>query len=194
MHQHLVSLVSSSHFLSFSIQFISMHLHLTDHNANYVKFLFITTRIRRMRKVMVSQVCARSTLGEGVPQSQVLSQVSGSRSFLGGYPSPRWGLPQSQVGVTSVLAGGNPVPSGRYPSHRWGSTPQPGQGWGTPPPSQDRTGVPPQPGEDRGTPPAPHRQDRTGVPTPSPGQQNQYLLCGGWYASYGHEGGLSCFF
>ena len=47
-----------------------------------------------------------STLGGGVPQSLVLSQVTGPRFFPQGYPSPGWG-------DTPVLARG-------YPSPGWG--------------------------------------------------------------------------
>ena len=68
----------------------------------------------------------------GVPQSQVLSKVSGPRSFLRGYPSPRFfprslvpgsfqGVPQSQVlskvfGPRSFLWGVPQSWPGRYPS------------------------------------------------------------------------------
>ena len=86
---------------------------------------------------------------QGLPQSQVLSLVSGPRSFPGSTP---------------VLAGWVPLDC-----HT---------------PSQDRTGVLPQLGQDWGTPLARTGQ---GYPTPSgpkwctpqPGQQSEYLLCGG---------------
>ena len=111
-----------------------------------------------------------------VPQSQVLSQVIGPRSFPGGYPSPRffprslvpgpfqgipspgWGVPQSCQGVTQ----------------RWGTLSR--SGWGTPPAiiglgypaDQVRMGIllarsglgTTQPGQD-GVHPG---QDRAGVP------------------------------
>ena len=68
-----------------------------------------------------------STLGEGVPQSQVLSQVTGPSSFpvwyssprffprslvpvpFCGYPSPGQGVPQSWWEGNPDLAGGTPT-------------------------------------------------------------------------------------
>ena len=83
---------------------------------------------------MFSQVCVRSLW---VLQSQVLSQVTGTRSFPRGYSSHAWGVTQSLA--ATVL---------------WG-TPQPGQD-GVPQPGQD--GV--RPGQDR----VPPDQIRIGYP------------------------------
>ena len=101
-----------------------------------------------MGKVIFSQVCVHS---QGVPQSQVLSQGSGTRSFPGGTP---------------VLTGrGTPVPDRGYP--RTGVLPgqdrtqvPPGQDRTWVPPGQDSTGVPPQ-GQDWGTPPPPNSRAST---------------------------------
>ena len=111
----------------------------------------------------------------GVPQSQVLSQVSGLRFFPRRYPN-LWshvlsqGVPQPLVpcayqGYSSL---GLEVPQDRgTPSWDWGTHPWPGQDWGTPSPArtgltgvpppliQDKTGVPPPSGWDWGTPPPP---------------------------------------
>ena len=84
--------------------------------------LLVSVRIRRMGKVVFTGVCL-STPGEGgtpvpgsfqghwsqvlsraVPQSQVLSQVTGPRSFLGG------GVPQSWQGYPLVRMGYPPPP------------------------------------------------------------------------------------
>ena len=58
--------------------------------------------IQRMEKILFSQVSVCSHQG-GVPQSQVLSQVTGPRSFLG-YPSPGGGYPSLGSGGTPVLS------------------------------------------------------------------------------------------
>ena len=74
---------------------------------------------------------------EGVPQSQVLSLVSGPRTFAGGGGAGTWGT--------------------SWPGQYWGYPPHPGQDWGTsppppgtglgyPPPPPGRTGVPSWPG------------------------------------------------
>ena len=69
-----------------------------------------------------------------VPQSQVLSQVSVPRSFLGGTP-----VPGSFPGLWfQVLSGGTPVP--------------PSSDWGIPQLEVPQTGVPPWPGQDWDTP------------------------------------------
>ena len=104
-----------------------------------ITFIF-TARIGRMGKVMFSQVSVRSQV-RGVPQSQVLSQVSGPRSFPRGNPSPGWG-------GTPVLTRGEGYPRTEYP------------------PGQDRTGVPPSWDSatlpaGTGYPPPPVPQDRT---------------------------------
>ena len=139
----------------------------------------------------------------GLPQFQVLSHISGSRSFLGGYPSPRFFLwsqvlscevPNSWPAGTLVAVGGyssrgqghssalamgiaQSQPGG-YPSHGWGLP----RGRGT---STARTGVThwTELGyplcQDLGTP---HKTE----------QQSKYLLCSWWYASCSHTGGFSC--
>ena len=119
----------------------------------------ITARIRRMAKVLFSQVCLFTREEGGLPQCQVLSEVSGPRSFplssWGRYPSPRF-FPRSLVpgpfsGSTLLLAGGGtPVLPGGTPVLR--------QDWGTP---MVRTGV--SPGQDWSSP-----LGRTGVPHPPP--------------------------
>ena len=128
-------------------------------------WIFLSTAYIVGRRVKFSQACVCS--GRGVPQSQVLSQVLGPRSFLReevlqsqvlsqvlskGYPSPRflprslvscpfWGVPQSWMGYPRTG-----VPPGqvrmRYPPARsgWGNPPA-RSGYGTPKPGQD--GVPP---------------------------------------------------
>ena len=106
--------------------------------------LFITARIRRMGKVMFSQVSVHSH--PRLPQSQVLFQVSGHRSQDLRYPMSRTGL----------------------------GTPPPSQDRTAVPPSQDRTGVPPSARTGLGYPAVQDRtgvrpppgQDRTGVPYP----------------------------
>ena len=149
----------------------------------------ITVRIRRMWKVLFSQVSVHTCGGGGggeVLQSQVLSQVSGPGSFPGGGSSSGWGeYPSAGQGVIQSRPGGNPVPARGYPSPSWG-VPQSWQGgvqqsWAggcTPFPArgipQDR--VRPWPGQDWGTPhlgqdwdtPSPS-QDRTGVLPPQAG-------------------------
>ena len=117
-----------------------------------------------------------------VPQSQVLSQISGATSFPGGTPVLVGGLAQFQVGGTPVLDGAPQSWPGRrgYSSPRgvcqsWpGGTPgleypHPAQDWATPPPGT---------GE---------------LPPSQPGQQSDYLLCHRQYACCGHAGGLSGF-
>ena len=58
---------------------------------------FITCRIRRMGKVLFSQVsvCPHP----GCAPVQVLSQVSGLRSFPGGTLGWDWGIPLAETGV-----------------------------------------------------------------------------------------------
>ena len=74
--------------------------------ATFVLTKLDTARIRRVGKVIFSQVCP-FTRGGGLPQSQVLSQVSGPRSFLGGTPSPRF-FPRSLLPVP--FPAGVPLP------------------------------------------------------------------------------------
>ena len=100
-----------------------------------ITFIF-TARIGRMGKVMFSQVSVRSQV-RGIPQSQVLSQVFGPRSF------PR-GEPESWLGRYPSPDQGGGVPQDRIP-------PWPGQDWGTPqlglgyPASWDWVRPPPRP-------------------------------------------------
>ena len=103
-------------------------------------------------------------MGE-VPQSQVLSQVSGSRSFLWRYLSHRL-FPRSLVP--------GPFWGGGYPSPCLGDT-RIGLGY---PPAGTVLGYPPS---GLGYPPPPETE-----------QQSEYLLRGGWYAPWGHVGGPSC--
>ena len=76
----------------------------------------------------------------GVPQSHFLSQVSGPRSFPGGYPS-LWsmsflgGTPAS--GPMSFLRVPHSWLRGVPQSQWWVPQSQPGQDWGTPPPGWD---------------------------------------------------------
>ena len=113
-----------------------------------------------------------STPGGGVPQLQVLSQISGPRSFLGGTP---------------VLAGGGGTPA-RVPNDRGTPLAWTGLGdWGTPPP---------QSGQDWGAParPPPPPAARTGLG--SPRRQNSTAstcYAAGGDASCVQAGGLSCF-
>ena len=86
----------------------------------------------------------------------------------GGYTS------QVQQGVPH-LVGTTPATTARgYPGQVWWGVPQPGPRWG----------VPPQPG--MASPPA------RVLPPPGTGQQMQYLIRRGRYASCVHAGGLSC--
>ena len=89
-------------------------------------------------------VFSLSTTGEGVPQSQVPSKVTGPRPFPGGTPVPGsfqgfWsqvlsggtpipaegtpvlpgGVPQSWPGGTTVLTGGTPVLAGGTPGQEY---------------------------------------------------------------------------
>ena len=104
---------------------------------------------------MFSQVCVSIHPGRGVSQSQVLSQVTGPRSFLGLYPSPA--KSQSQV-LSQVLSGvvpqscKVPVP-GSFPGPFWGCTPVLQSGV-----PQVRMGYP-QPGLGYFPPPFPTRQN-----------------------------------
>ena len=92
---------------------------------------------------------------EQVPQSQVLSLVSGPRSFQERYPSPRF-FPRSLVlgpfpeGYTSPSLFPRSLVSGPFLGG--------------------------------------------GYTSPETEQQSKFLLCGEWYASCSHAGGLSCYF
>ena len=154
-----------------------------------------------------------STPGGGVPQRQVLSQVTGPRSFpegtpvpgsfpghrsqalSGEYPSPQWGY-LSMVPSYGQARMGYPQPGqDRVPPSQDSTGVPPGQvrmgydppqpGWGTTPPTA-RTGYHPQEGQD-GVPLA-----RSGWGAPQTEQQCKHLLRGGRYASCLHTGGLSC--
>ena len=101
--------------------------------------------------------------GRGLPQP-------GQDGGVGTQPSPDRGVPQ-------------PGQDGGYHSQGWGTPPI--QGWGIPPvqrwgTSSSRDGVPP---------PIPHPE--MGTPS-SVGQQVEYLIRGGRYASCIHAGGHSC--
>ena len=120
----------------------------------------------------------------------------------GGYPDRSGGVPQPDPD-----RGTQPGPDRGYPSQiQMGGTPVRDEV----PPSQVRMGIPQSgmgyPLSSDGVPPCSH-QVRTwgtlvwdvvppvssdGVP-PRIGQQMQYLICGGRYASCVHAGGLSCF-
>ena len=113
---------------------------------------------------MFSQVSVNT--GGGVPQSQVLSQVSGPRSFP---------------------LGGTPVP-GSFPGPFWGGYPSPGRGvpqsW---PggylstgysPGQDRTGVPLSP---------PPGQVRMGYPPGQNSRASTYYAAGGMPLAFTQE-------
>ena len=109
----------------------------------------------------------------------------------GGTPSQVWwGSTPSQVQV-----GGVPNPRSRQEE----GVPHPRSGWGTPsfpPPDQVRMGYPPgtwnrvSPWTWDGVPPRPGM----GYPPPANMGHSEHLLCGRWYASCVHAGGLSCFF
>ena len=98
-------------------------------------------------------VCLLTRRWAGLPHLHPIKDLlptNGPMSFLGGipqwlvpgpflgvgYPSPRWAVPQSQVGVTLVpdgvysspRQGGTLVPGREYPSPRW-SIPVPGRGY-----------------------------------------------------------------
>ena len=77
--------------------------------------------------------------------------------------------------VCSHLGVPQPCPDEGTPARSGWGYPYPGMGYST---SQVRTG--------RGTP------SRDLVPPPGIGQQMEYLICGGQYASCGRAGGLSC--
>ena len=82
--------------------------------------IFITARIRRMGKVMFSQVCVCSQGGTPVPGSfqGVWSQVLSwgvPQSWPGRYPSAGWGYPTPD-GITTVQMGVQHSQTGvRYP-------------------------------------------------------------------------------
>ena len=103
--------------------------------------MIITARIRRMGEGIIFSLFVSPH--QGVAQSQVFSQLSGSRSFWG-YPSPRffprslvvgpfqWGYPSSRFFPRSLVPG--PL---QVVPHNWPGVPQEK---GTP---LARTGIPP---------------------------------------------------
>ena len=136
-----------------------------------------------------------------------------ARSSQGGVPWPggtlpggtRSGTPPSRKGQDGGYPGRGGYP-GQVPP------PRPGQDGGVPWPGGypagggTRSGTPPQPGQDGGYPgrggtlvryPPPARSGWGGYPAggggTQVGQQKEYSLHGGRYASCVHAGGLSCF-
>ena len=93
-----------------------------DVNLNPIVLLLITARIRRMGKVLFSHVSVCPHPRQGVPQSHVLFQVTGSRNFLGVYPTSQVlsQLSGPRSFPTPVLRGGTPVLAERYPLARTG--------------------------------------------------------------------------
>ena len=83
------------------------------------------------RVVMFSEVSVCSTLGGRVLPHlyPIILPLVPCPLWGGGYPSPRWGVPQFQAGGIPVPHGGIPVPGRRYPSHMWG---YPSLRWGLP--------------------------------------------------------------
>ena len=125
---------------------------------------------------MFSQVCVRPQAG-GTP-SPSHNTSTGPHVLCGGslgYPLVRsgWGVPKDGVPLSRSGWG--------YPRMEYAPVP----GWGTP-----------QPGEDGGTrgcsTPHPRMRYPPGWGTLRLGQQREYLLCRGRYASCVHAGGLSC--
>ena len=109
-------------------------------------FLNITARIRRTAKVMFSQVCVCSTLGEVYPSPRFFPRCLVQNPFhgcspvqaLGGTPvpggrcpSPGQGVPQSWLGILQSQAGGTPVSARCYTSP---GVPPAKTGLGYPPP------------------------------------------------------------
>ena len=122
--------------------------------------------VRRECTVFTS-VSVHTRRGGGCISSPSHSTSIGTMSFLGDTPV---------TGSRSLSLG---VPQSKvwaYPSPRWGGE-HPNLGYPT---SRD------------GAPPPPPTGD--GVPSPGIGQQRDYLLSGGRYASCVHAGGFSCFF
>ena len=140
------------------LQFIS------DVMTMLTRLFVVTFRIWRVGKVLFSQV----SVSRGVPQSQVLSQVTGPRPFLGGYSSSRFfprslvrsslrmqgyprtgypwargqgsGLPTSQVRMGGIPGWGPPSHVRlEYPLGRTGLRHPPVRsGWSNPPPPRSR--------------------------------------------------------
>ena len=110
-----------------------------------------------------------------LPQTRALAGVPWPGPAGGGTPIPGWrGIPPSSLGQ------GQGTPSSL------GAPPPSKAGWGYPP---SRDGVPPC--QEMGIPPPPSGP-AIGYPPPL-GQQKEYLICRGRYASCLHAGGLSCF-
>ena len=108
-------------------------------------FCFLISKILKSELDMDTCVCVCS-ICRGYPISIILplvpcafgdgTPVTGPRSLLGGYPSPRWGE------NTPFSGGGNPVPWGVSQSQTdfpgQGYPPQLGQDWVNPPPKSEQ--------------------------------------------------------
>ena len=141
-----------------------------------------TARIRRMVKVLFSQVCVCPHWEWGLPHSLIPGPFSGVTPGPGSFPGLWYqilsqrgtpvptGVPQSQAVVPQSQAGGTPVPCRGYPF--LGVLPQARTGLGYP-----------QPRQDWGTSLARQNLSKTE-------QQSKYLLCSGQYSSYVHV--LTC--
>ena len=101
-------------------QKVALEDHVKTLKVWTVLFYYYRPHPKNGKATVFTGVCLSTPRG-GVPQSQVLSQVSGPRSFPGGYPSPRWRE------YCSPRQGGTPVPD------------RTGLGNPTPPPPPDRT-------------------------------------------------------
>ena len=179
--------------------------------------VIFTDRVRSTREgYVLIRVCpsvspqGTSTWPGGVPQSGLMGGgLPQPGPAAGWYPSQVqwWGVPWpgpargiSQPGLTAVGTLARPSLGGGYPTWLMGH-PQPGLIGGTQggvPCSRD--GVPlvrSDGGSQGGVPPwhgYPLAGDTLlGVPPSSTGQQMEYLICHGQYASCIHTGGLSCF-
>ena len=126
-----------------------------------------------------------------------VSPHPGGTLVRGSFPD-LWGgtpVPGSFPGIWSQVPPerGTPVSDRGYLSPRWRGTPILAGGvlQDRTPLGKDSAGVPPgRTGASLGRTGVHIGQDRTRV---SSGQNWEYLLCGRWYASCCHTGGLSCF-
>ena len=166
--------------------------------------VIVTARIRRMGKVLFSQVSVCPHFGVGVPTFQLKGEgiptfqltgetylpANGGSTYLGQVPPllPRQVPPASKVGMPCPRQV-PPQPRQITPPHtRYVNPPQSKVGISSPsqgnyPPS--KVGTPPP--SKVGTSPI---QGRYHLPPP---QHSEYLLRGGRYASCVHTGGLSCY-
>ena len=134
--------------------------------------LLITARIRRMEEDNIFSLFVSPHQGLPGLWSQVPSQgLLQFRLAGGGTPVPTRGYPSHVQGVPQFQLGGTPVLA-RVSSPRWG---------------YPRTGMHPA----RAGLGYPCKQDWGTPPLARTGPETEYLLCGEWYASYGHAGGLS---